>query len=335
MGIKVKSALLEEPGNIHIVEREVELKEDEVLVKWYQASLCDSDRMYFRGHYLNHKFIPPTFYYPFWLGHEGGGVVMEIGSKVREFKVGDKVSAYGRASTFSNMSAVNIEKLQRIPDDIPDWLGAMGEPIAVPTYAAFDAPIHLGDVVAVTGMGFNSQIMAQIAKKSGAYKVICIDDRDKKLELAKRMGADYIINSDKEDVLSVVKDITNGKGADVVLDGTGYAHHNMEVNLNIASSIVKDNGAICVPNWYCHPITVDMARWHHNGIDMRFPALMHHGDTQRRLWIEKNLWVPYERNMIDVESLITARYPLSKIDEALKEFDTNLDVVKILIDIDL
>lgn len=208
--MKTLSALLEGKGNLSMVEKNLVIKEDEVLVKTFQASICDADLRAYRG--LNMPNDLPPFLY---LGHEGGGTVIEAGSKVREFKRGDRVMLFGPHSSFSNYFVANVKNLHKAPDDLNMKVASLGEPIAVGMYAVYEANVQLGDVVAVVGLNFQGLLAVQALKKRGASKVIAIDYSDKHLEIARNTGADLTINTTKEDPLKRIKEYTDKELCDI------------------------------------------------------------------------------------------------------------------------
>ena len=96
MGFKTRAAILKGPYDIELAEKELVCAPDEVIVKNHLIGICGSDKSFYRGQ------LPPQTAefrqepkFPFWLGHESGGEVVEVGSKVSEYKVGDKVIAFG------------------------------------------------------------------------------------------------------------------------------------------------------------------------------------------------------------------------------------------------
>lgn len=330
--MKIKSACLTGIDQIEVRERELEIEPDEVLVKTHMAGVCGSDKN------LYHGIIPPSgglntemrkpFAYPFFIGHEGGGTVVAVGEKVRDFKPGDKVIAFGWIETMSDYFKGKEEDLERVPEGMTMDLASLGEPIGCAVFSGLTSKIQLGDTVAVFGMGFAGQIMAQVAKAKGAHKVIGVDVVDGKLELAKRLGLDHAVNGEKEKPLEAVMDLTGGQGADVVVDMAGTAD-----SVNLCSAAVKHNGVMVFYSWITQDITVNISRWHNNSLEVINTGLVHHGIKQRSLWTPPALR-PVLQGQLAIEPLITHRYPLSRVAEAFATAAKDPAAIKVVVEPD-
>lgn len=319
MGIRTRAAILEAPGRIVLGERELELREDEVLVKTHLAGICGSDKSIFRGD------IPEKIILPFYLGHEGGGTVVEVGSRVREYKVGDQVMAFSWCNTFADYFKVPVSGLQPVPEGMDMDLAALGEPIACAMYSGMHSGVQLGDTAVVYGMGFAGQIIAQVLKRKGAKMVIGIDVVDGKLQLAKKLGTDVTINAKKEDPVAIVKDLTKGRGADVVVEAAGTAEA-----INQGSAMLKHNGIYVFYSWVTTPVTLNISRWHDDGFEIRTTALVHHTEEERFVWTPRVLR-PVIDGLIDIKTLISAEFPLSRIDQAFALADKDPTAIKVVV----
>ena len=265
--MKTRSACLTGVDRIETRERNIQIGPDEVLVKTHLAGICGSDKNLYNG------IIPPSgglntemrtaFAYPYFLGHEGGGTVVAVGERVREFAVGDQVISFGWIETFSEYFKGKEEDLEKVPAGMPMDLACLGEPIGCAVFSGLMSRIQFGDVVAVFGMGFAGQIMAQVAKAKGAYRVIGVDVVDGKLALAQKFGLDYAVNGTKTDPLKAVMEITGGRGADVVVDMAGSAD-----SVNLCSAAVKHNGIMVFYSWITQDITVNISRWHNDSLEV-------------------------------------------------------------------
>ena len=252
-------------GNIEVRDVDVPKisKPDEVLIKVFACGICGTDL-----HILNDEF---TSYPPVTLGHEFSGVIVEAGPAVTKWKKGDRVvcepftgvcfrcetcrrgwvhicenkrsPGWGINGGLTNYVVVPDIFLHRIPDNVDDVTAALCEPLAIVTHEVLErGEIQPQDFVVVVGAGPIGILSAFAAKESGAGKVVVIDrtsGADLRLPTAKKLGADYIFNCDETDVVKSVFELTNGKGADLVVEASGSAG-----GIDIACRIVKKLGTI-------------------------------------------------------------------------------------------
>lgn len=187
-------------------------------------------------------------FYPIVLGHEFAGEVVEVGEGVTKVKVGDKATAapllpcltcddcqngnyslckhysfIGSRQQGSNADYVVVPECNAVPFDksISYEQGAMFEPSTVALHGLMQNDYQGGEYVAVLGCGTIGIFTMQWAKIFGAKKVVAFDISDERLALAKRMGADEVINTTKEDYMDVAKAITGGKGYGYVFETAG------------------------------------------------------------------------------------------------------------------
>jgi len=325
----VKSACLTGVGSVEVRERELTLSDDEIMVKTHAAGICGQDKNLFNG------IIPPSgglntemkrvFAYPYFFGHEAGGVVVDVGKNVRKFKAGDKVIAFAWVETYSDYFKAEEQDLEPAPDGLDLDLVSLGEPIGCAVFSGLCSKVQLGDTVAVIGMGFAGQVIAQVARKKGAHQVIGVDVVEGKLQLAKRLGLDHAVNSAETDPLAAILDLTNGQGADVVVEvaGTGEA-------VQLCNDAVKHNGVLVFYSWITQNITLNISRWHNNSLQIVNTGLVHHGVEQRHIWVPQALR-PVLQGQIDINSLITHTYPLSEIATAMERANHDPSAIKVLL----
>lgn len=314
MSVKTRAALLEAPYKIKLIERELTVGDDEVIVKNHLVGICGSDKSFFKGQ------LPPQTAefreapkFPFYLGHESGGTVVEVGAKVREFKPGDKVICFGWYNNYADYFKAKVWDLQAQPEGLEMDFTALGEPIACAMFSGLNSGTNLGDTVVIMGGGFAGQVISQCVKKQGAATVIVVDVDDCKLGLAQRLGADLVVNTKKQDPVAFVKEVTGGVGADVVVEAAGS-----EASFNAASSLIKHNGKFVFYSWVTTPIRLDISRWHDDGLQFLNTCLVHHTRQQREVWTPWSLR-PVIKKQVDIRSLITHEFKLEQIAEA---FDT-------------
>ena len=205
------------------------------------VGICGTDIKIFEGHHsqsAGQRRIP---------GHEFAGVVTEVGKNVKTLRVGDRVvhepiSFCGKCYacrrgeenvcedlkvTGCNMSGGLEEYFvadERQWHKIPDWItwneAAMIEPYTIVAHACARAEIKPKDVLLIYGAGPIGLALADTARAMGA-KVIISEISDGRLEIARKMGLEYVVDSKKEDVSRVAMEITEGKGPNVVSDCAG------------------------------------------------------------------------------------------------------------------
>ncbi len=160
---------------------------------------------------------------PFIPGSEVAGVVKAVGAGVTDWKVGDRVSAQSPSGGYAEEVSVEADRLQAVPDGC-DYAAAAGLTSTYGTsYYALTDRGHLkaGETLLVLGASGGVGLAAvEIGKALGA-KVIACASSEEKLAVCREHGADETINYNTEDMRARVKEITKGKGIDVVYDPVG------------------------------------------------------------------------------------------------------------------
>ena len=161
---------------------------------------------------------------PSGIGGEASGIIKKIGSKVKDFSVGDSVAYAGvPLGSYSSERIYSIKNLVKIPDGINFDIAATLMTKGLTTYYLLHKtyPVSANETIlfhaAAGGVG---QIFCQWAKSLGC-KVIGTVGSDEKIKTAKKNGCDFVINYSKEDFPKKVLEITKGKGVPVVYDGVG------------------------------------------------------------------------------------------------------------------
>ncbi|MDI3481585.1 MAG: L-iditol 2-dehydrogenase [Tepidanaerobacteraceae bacterium] len=239
----MKAAFLYGPKDLRFKEMEVPVPgPGEVVIKPKVALTCGTDvKQYMRGY--------PLLKPPFPFGHEASGVVLSVGEGVSKFAVGDRVVAHatapcntcyyckkGQHSMCENFianqgafaeawkipKAIVDQNMFKIPDNLPFADAALLEPLSCATYGIEESNIHLGDTVVVNGAGPIGLLFVKLATLKGA-KVIVSDMSEKRLALAKKLGASEIVNVTKvTDQVKAVIDLTEEKrGVDVAIEAIG------------------------------------------------------------------------------------------------------------------
>ena len=181
------------------------------------AALNFPDVLIIQGKY---QFQPQI---PFVPGGESSGIVIEIGAKVKNIKVGDEVVAFDLVGAFAEENVVDASRVMPKPKALSFEQGAAICETYFTTYHAYvqRAALTPGETVLVLGAaGGVGSTAIELAKAMGA-NVIAAASTDEKLEFTRSLGADHVINYKTTNLKDAVKDITQGKGVDVVYDPVG------------------------------------------------------------------------------------------------------------------
>jgi L-iditol 2-dehydrogenase len=238
----MKAAVMYGPNDIRIEEVEKpKCPEGGFVLKVEAVGLCGSD-------IRNLTTDSRKGNYPYIYGHEIVGIIDEIDSSVTKYQKGDRVYVYPmahclkceycrsghsamctdaedytkRPGGFAEYIAYTAKRVERgaiypVPEGVSPEVATLGEPMSS-VYACQDnIKVTLGDTIVILGSGPIGCFHAQLAKLRGASNVIMIEINDSRLKMAKEFGADFIINSTKEDPIEAVRRITKGIGADKVI----------------------------------------------------------------------------------------------------------------------
>jgi NADPH2:quinone reductase len=162
---------------------------------------------------------------PFIVGQEAAGVVEQVGSEVKSLKVGERVAYTGLQGSYAERAAVPADRLVKVPDGVSfEQAAALMLQGMTAHYLVKSAyPLKSGETCLIhAAAGGVGQLLVQMAKTIGA-EVIATAGTDEKIEIARKAGADHVVNYEKQDFEAEAKRITGGKGVHVVYDGVGKA----------------------------------------------------------------------------------------------------------------
>lgn len=255
------AVLFEQNQPLQVIELEIPpLKKGQVLVQMAYSGLCHTQLNEWKGTKGPDPYLPHT------LGHEGSGIVLEVGEGVTKVKPNDPVvlswikgtgldapsTSYlcggkkinsGAISTFMERTIVSENRLIPIPPEIPLREAALLG-CAIPTGAGVvfnEMQVSENKSFAVFGVGGIGLSAILAAKQAGADPIIAIDLHREKLEKAKQLGATHIILASEESPIEKIFQITNGKGVDFSLESAGKAK-----TMEMAFEIVQAPGGLCV-----------------------------------------------------------------------------------------
>jgi L-iditol 2-dehydrogenase len=319
-----------EPGNIIFTEIPTpEPAADQVRIKIKRSGICQTDNVYINEGGFALK--PPVV-----LGHEIAGVIDAIGEGVSGFTIGDRVitqttyhvcgtcrfckrgdlnhcperKGIGSAANggFAEYVVNRAASVMHLPDDLTFDQGACIEPMACGVHALTERTVvNAGSVVVILGPGPIGLFAAQAAKAQGAYVIVGGTTSDKpRLDIALSLGIDQVVDVLTDDVMQIVKDASEGYGADVVVEATGNI-----AAVKLALDVVARRGTFIPMGIFNTEISIDF-----------------HQIKKKELTVEgSHAQIPtaWEKAMrlvqlgkIDTDAIVSHVFPLSNWEEAFK-----------------
>jgi L-iditol 2-dehydrogenase len=315
-----------------------------VMVKIDYVGICGSDVHFFEHGRIGEYAVK----FPYILGHECSGTVVEVADDVRSLKVGDRVALEpgipcGKCAQClsgkynlcpdvvffatppyngSNQNYVvhPAEWAFKLPDNVSTLEGALIEPLAVGLHAVRQGGVSLGDTVLIFGAGCIGLVTLLSARAAGATKVIVVDVLKMRLEKAKELGA-VTINATEQDVISTVASISEGRGVDVAIDAAGT-----QQTLTTAPFLMRRGGTMVMVGQAVD--TVD-----------KFPinAILVRELNIKSVFRYRNIY-PIAINaiaggFINIKTIVSHTYPFEKIQEAFDYvIENKQSIVKGVID---
>jgi 2-desacetyl-2-hydroxyethyl bacteriochlorophyllide A dehydrogenase len=236
----MRAVQFDRPHEVNIITKSLPpLGENEVLIGVEACGICGTDVHIVEG---TSRSNPPVV-----LGHEYCGVVEDMGRGVEDLRAGQRVAVdpniscgacyychRGLVHLCSNLRALGVDidggmsercvvpatQVYRVPDGMAAEIAALVEPVSCGVHGIDLAGIQVGDTVLVIGGGTMGLVMAQLARASGAARVVVVETLEQKRAIAKERGVDLVLDPATDDVPSAVRDLT-GVGADVVIECVG------------------------------------------------------------------------------------------------------------------
>jgi len=332
----MKAAYLQKPLEVTVENIEVpSVKGKEVLVKVMAVGICGSDVHYYAHGRIGNRFVQ----YPHIQGHECAGIVVAIGDEVTRFKIGDRVAVEPGVSCLScdyckegrynlcpdvqflstpPVKGAFVQYLKHhenflfpIPDSLSYEIATLAEPLSVGIHAVRRGNLKPGATVLITGMGPVGLMTVVAAKAFGASEIIVSDMEPLRLQAAEQLGATTVINFTEVDTNDVVNNITSGRGVDMVIETSGNAKA-----LQSAINLVCRGGTIVVIGFPAtEEVPLNVTKMLQNEIDLI--SVYRYTNTY-----------PLAIKMLEsigknIEHVITDRYSLEDISEAMKQAYTN------------
>jgi S-(hydroxymethyl)glutathione dehydrogenase/alcohol dehydrogenase len=333
-----------------------------VLLRTGASPFCSTDIVNWRGELGK---IPPTI-----LGHASMGEVLEVGPGVTHIKPGQRaivpgtsecgicwycsmgrpdqcsetfdrggiwphvanrrngqpVSAAGNVGGYAEAMNVTASQVFPVETDLPDeWLGMLGCGITTGLGSVFNvAKVEAGSSVAVVGLGHLGQWMVQAAKLARAREIIAVDPLAHRREAAGRLGATHLVDPSAEDSIEAVRALTGGRGADYVLEAATLASAQTDAILMsrragtvVLTSVETANATVTVPQ-------VAIA------VQSRAILSAQNGNCHMRHDLPRFIRM-MEDGLLDPEAIVTTRYPLDAINDALAASIAKTDLSGVIV----
>jgi 2-desacetyl-2-hydroxyethyl bacteriochlorophyllide A dehydrogenase len=310
------------------------LKPDELRIQTlYSGISAGTELTFYRGTnpYLSKRwdadkrlFLPQpdsTFTYPVMnLGYEEVGEVIEVGSAVTDIPIGTHLFGMWGHRT-QHVANFDYVRPRLMPKGVEPIFGIFSHLGAIALNGVHDATIRLGDTVAIFGMGALGQIVAMMARKSGA-KIIAIDLHESRLEMAKRLGADVTLNAGEGSIAEKVKEMTNGLGADVCIEVSGST-----IALNEAIRTAAYSSKVVAMGFFQGEAKGLLLgeEFHHNRINLVCSQISGVAPDLQHRWNKMRLWQTAVRlqveGILDLRPIITHRAPFEHAQELYEALD--------------
>ena len=327
------AAVLKAPRQFHIAERPVPAPgPDDVLVQVAATAVCHTDLGIYTGAH-------PGVRYPLVLGHEATGRLAAIGAGVTELKVGDPViinpiiscghcdscrrnaphlcrnaGLFGREvdGSMSELVTLASRYVHRLPDMLPLPNATLIETLATVRHAQDRLGLSAGESVVVLGQGTTGLLHTRLAVLSGAEPVIAISRSQWKLDMAARMGAHHVLDVAAENAVAEVLRLTDGAGADVVIDTAGGA-----ATLQAGLDMLRPGGRLS-PYAVSHECCTGFTTFplYYKEVSIIGSRALTPSDMEPAIELVAS-------GKIDVSDFVSSTYPLEQAPEAFEEYEAN------------
>lgn len=236
-------------------------------------------------------------------GHEFCARIIEVGPGVTNYRVGDRVAAraklpcekcpmclsersalcrkgpvigFDQPGCFNEIALLPEISLVRVDDRISDSEGACLQSLSDSVAAVETADLKVGNSVVIFGQGSMGLEILQIARISGAGRIITVDVRDESCEISRQLGADFALNATKCDVVSEIRELTEGIGADVVFECAGGSPKQGLAGtqtLRQAIDTARSGGKVIGVSWFGGPLELDIDLLRERSLRYMFPDI--------------------------------------------------------------
>lgn len=305
------------------------VEKGQALIQVKSAGICGSDIGAFRG-------SNPLVSYPRVIGHEIAGEVVSIPENKKGIRVGDRVivdpylycghcypCSIGRTNCCTSLNVLGVhvdggmaerfahpaDMLVKVPDDMPWDIIPIAEPLTIALHGLHRAKLTKGEHVVISGAGPIGLLAAMAALDMGAVPIM-IDPVEERLEKAKSLGVAYTINPVSEDVVEKIKNYTNGRMAEVVMEASG-ANSAVRASLDYVSHA----GRVVFTGWPKKETSLPTGLITKKEIDIR-------GARTSAGEFEEAIDLIYS-GRVDARAILTKTVPLSDAVDTIADIDKN------------
>ena len=356
MGATMKAAVFVEPGRIELREKPIpDVGPLDALIRITTTTICGTDVHILKGEYPVARGLT--------VGHEPVGVIEKLGSAVRGFEEGQRViagaitpSGISEASLcgfhsqdgpdakhgfqpmggwrFGNtIDGAQAEyllvpdamaNLARVPDHLDDEQVLMCPDILSTGFAGAErGGVRIGDTVAVFAQGPIGLCATAGARLMGATTIIGVETVPARMEIARRMGADHVVDFRREDVVERILELTEGRGVDVAIEALGR-----QETFEWALRVLRPGGTLSSLGVYSADLRIPLSAFHAGLGDHTIVTSLCPGGKERM----RRLMATIASGRLDTRPLVTHRFGLDDIEEAYALFAEQRDgVLKVAI----
>jgi len=344
----MEAAILVEQNSpliIDTVDIPEKLDVGQVLVKLHVSGICGSQLGEISGIKGPDRFLPHL------MGHEGSATVLEIGPGVKTVSKGDFVVLHWRkgtgiqsdppiykwrgkrlnagwVTTFNTHAVISENRCTAIPKEIDFDIAALFGCAVTTGFGVVEnnAKIKFGESVVVYGSGGIGLNIIQAASLSSAWPIIAVDLIDSRLELARKFGATHLINSSKLDSEKEISDLLDGPGnLDVFIDNTGLPKF-----IELGYKLTHSKGRVILVGVPKKGSDISL-----HSLPLHFGKILlgsHGGDGSPEIDIPRYLNL-YKQGLINFDGLISSRYRLSQVNDAIRSIKNGISSGRVMIDL--
>ncbi len=338
----MRQILLEAPEKIRLCDVPVpKINGDEVLIRVSRVGICGSDLHAYHGAH-------PYISLPVVPGHEFSGQIAEMGNQAKGLVHGQRVTVEpslvcgkcknctsGRYNICTELKVIGCQttgamadylvvpasKVLPLPDSLSDDQGAMVEPLAVGVHAVHKAELQPGYNGLILGAGTIGLMTMQAARALGAGKIIISDLLDERLDLARELGADVVVNPEKQDLDEVLQTHFGTDRADVIFECVGHP-----ASIQTAIQFARKGSRIILAGVFGKSVLLDVGLIQDRELELVGTLMYANEDFPTAIKLIAD-------GKVNVDAMITDHFGLDDAARAYQKADARHGVMKVMLDV--